>query len=92
MDVTKRTYMVFIGACITGLIIITLPLIMGGNVPENWLLSARYTARFAFVLFLVPFVLPKWIARFGDASIRDSLLAFATAHTVHLGVLITYIP
>lgn len=91
MNFSKRTYTLIVGAFIAGLLIVISPLAMFGNTPESWLLSARYTARLAFVLFLVPFVIPKWRVNFGDAATADSLLAFATTHTVHLGALITYL-
>jgi hypothetical protein len=91
MKLDKRTIIFSAVAAFVGLVIVILPLANKGSNPENWLLSARYTARFAFVLFLIPFVLQKWIARFDEACTRDSLLAFATAHRVHLGALITYI-
>ena len=63
---------------------------------EQWRLSARYTARFSFPILLVTFVASSWHRLAPSAASRFVLLrrralglAFATAHTIHLGALVT---
>lgn len=62
----------------------------------GWQLAARYTARTSFTLFTIVYLIAP-IAAFmpelaaGVKSVRRGLgLAFAGAHFVHLGALITY--
>lgn len=62
---------------------------------ERWLLAARYTARLAFPLFLLVFIASSWNrlapSRISRAVVRRRRalgLAFATAHTIHLGTLV----
>ena len=64
---------------------------------ERWRLAARYTARFSFSIFLPVFVASAWnrlapgrVSRFLVRRRRALGLAFATAHTVHLGALVAY--
>lgn len=64
---------------------------------EQWRLAARYTARFSVLIFLVVFVASSWNRLAPSAASRFVLkrrralgLAFATAHTIHLGALVTY--
>jgi DMSO/TMAO reductase YedYZ heme-binding membrane subunit len=64
---------------------------------EQWRLSARYTARFSFPILLVTFVASSWHRLAPSAASRFVLLrrralglAFATAHTIHLGALVTF--
>jgi DMSO/TMAO reductase YedYZ heme-binding membrane subunit len=69
-----------------------------GSAPdERWQLAARYTARFAFSLFLPVFAASAWnrlapgrVSRFLVRRRRALGLAFATAHTVHLVALVAY--
>jgi DMSO/TMAO reductase YedYZ heme-binding membrane subunit len=69
-----------------------------GSAPdERWQLAARYTARFAFSIFLPVFVASAWnrlapgrVSRFLVRRRRALGLAFATAHTVHLVALVAY--
>ena len=71
---------------------------LAGTAPdEGWRLAARWTARLAFLLFLPPFVasarhrlVPSGASRFVLRRRRSFGLAFATAHTVHLGALTTF--
>ena len=69
---------------------------MGATPEERWLLAARYTARLAFPIFVVVFVASSWnrlapsrVSRFLVQRRRALGLAFATAHTIHLGALVT---
>lgn len=64
---------------------------------EQWRLAARYTARFSVTIFLVVFVASSWNRLAPSAASRFVLkrrramgLAFATAHTIHLGALVAY--
>jgi DMSO/TMAO reductase YedYZ heme-binding membrane subunit len=64
---------------------------------EQWRLAARYTARFSVTIFLVVFVVSSWnrlapstTSRFLRKRRRALGLAFATAHTIHLGALVTF--
>jgi DMSO/TMAO reductase YedYZ heme-binding membrane subunit len=64
---------------------------------ERWRLSARYTARFSFPILLLAFVVSSWHRLAPSAASRFLLLrrralglAFATAHTIHLGALVTF--
>ena len=69
-----------------------------GSAPdERWQLAARYTARFAFPIFLTVFAASAWnrlapgrVSRFLVRNRRALGLAFATAHTVHLVALVAY--
>jgi DMSO/TMAO reductase YedYZ heme-binding membrane subunit len=70
---------------------------LGAAPDERWQLAARYTARLAFLLFLPVFAASAWhrlapsgASRFVLRRRRGFGLAFATAHTVHLGALTTY--
>jgi DMSO/TMAO reductase YedYZ heme-binding membrane subunit len=81
-----------LAACALGL-----GLASGAAPDERWQLAARYTARTAFLIFLVPYSASAWhrLAR-SDASRwlmrrrRSFGLAFATAHTVHFSALTAY--
>lgn len=71
-----------------------LGLAWGESGPEGLRLAARYTARFAFALFLPVYVASAWrrlapsaASRFVLAHRRALGLAFASAHTVHLAAL-----
>ena len=66
-------------------------------VDEGWRHAARYTARFSFFCFLPVYVASAWqrlapsrVSRWVMKNRRSLGLAFATAHTVHLGALITF--
>jgi DMSO/TMAO reductase YedYZ heme-binding membrane subunit len=69
---------------------------MGAAPDERWLLAARYTARLSFPIFVLVFVSSSWnrlapirVSRFLVRRRRALGLAFATAHTIHLGALVT---
>lgn len=71
--------------------------VAGGSVAESWQLAARYTARFSFLIFAVVYAARPWhrlapsaASRFVLKRRRSLGLAFATAHTVHLGALTSY--
>ncbi len=64
---------------------------------EQWRLAARYTARFSVLIFVAVFVASSWNRLAPGAASRFVLrrrralgLAFATAHTIHLGALVTF--
>jgi len=70
---------------------------LGVNREEQWLLATRYTARFAFPVFLIAFTASAWARLFRGARTRELVrqrrgigLGFAAGHTVHLGALATY--
>jgi methionine sulfoxide reductase heme-binding subunit len=71
---------------------------LGATREEQWLLAARYTARLSFPLFVTVFLSTPWnqlapsaASRFVAKRRRSFGLAFATAHTIHLGALATYL-
>ena len=71
---------------------------LGADRTEAWLLAARYTARLSFPIFLLVFLSTPWnqlapsaASRFVAKRRRSFGLAFATAHTIHLGALATYL-
>jgi DMSO/TMAO reductase YedYZ heme-binding membrane subunit len=64
----------------------------------SWQHAARYTARFAFLVFVVVYGASAWhrlapsaASRFAMRNRRSLGLAFATAHTVHLAALIAFL-
>lgn len=61
--------------------IIVVSLLVGGD--GGWLFAARYTARFSFHLFLILFAVERIFA-WSDAAQRAGIVAFGTAHYVHL--------
>lgn len=68
----------------------------GDDDVERWRLAARYSARFAFGLFLPVYAASSWhrlapsaLSRLVLARRRALGLAFATAHSVHLAALTT---
>ncbi|MEB2343724.1 MAG: hypothetical protein OZ948_03190 [Deltaproteobacteria bacterium] len=65
---------------------------------ESRVLAARYTARFAFLLFLPVYVASSWHRLARSAASRWALahrralgLGFASAHTVHLAALLAVV-
>jgi len=90
LPVTRRTAIATAAGTIAALVTALMPVLWMGTGPDAWLLSARYTARLAFCLFLIAFLAPVWFPGFGEAGKRDAYLAFASAHGIHLGALITY--
>jgi methionine sulfoxide reductase heme-binding subunit len=70
---------------------------LGPTREDQWLLATRYTARFAFPIFLVAFTASAWARLLRGERTRELVrqrrgigLGFAAAHTVHLGALATY--
>ena len=70
---------------------------LGATREEQWLLATRYTARFAFPVFLIAFTASAWARLFRGERTRELVrmrrgigLGFASAHTVHLAALATY--
>ncbi len=76
---------------------IAIGLATGAAPDERWRLAARYTARLAFLVFMPVYVASAWnrlapsaASRWAMVHRRSLGLAFATAHTIHLGALTTY--
>jgi DMSO/TMAO reductase YedYZ heme-binding membrane subunit len=76
---------------------IAIGIALGTSFEDRCLLAARYTARLAFLLFLPVYVASSWnqlapsdASRFALKRRRSLGLAFATAHTIHLGALTTF--
>ncbi len=68
------------------------------DVAGSWQLAARYTARFSFLVFAVVYgasswhrLLPSRASRWVMRRRRSLGLAFATAHTIHLGALVQFV-
>jgi hypothetical protein len=66
-----------------------------GGDTHGWVMAARYTARLAFVLFMIVFLLAPAMRVTGAALLRPAMrerrglgLAFAAAHFTHLAALI----
>lgn len=65
---------------------------------EGWRLAARWTARVSFLIFMPVYVASAWY-RLAPGELSRGLmrrrramgLAFATAHTIHLGALVTFL-
>jgi DMSO/TMAO reductase YedYZ heme-binding membrane subunit len=69
----------------------------GATPDESWRLAARYTARLSFCVFLLTYVASSWQRRWPGDFARQLVrqrrglgLAFAAAHSVHLGALVQY--
>lgn len=76
---------------------VAIGLARGGDPAEAARLAARYSARVAFLLFLPVYAASAWhrlarsaASRFVVEQRRALGLAFATAHTVHLGALVAF--
>lgn len=64
---------------------------------EGWRFAARWTARVSFMIFLPVYVASAWYRLAPSGPARGLMrrrralgLAFATAHTIHLGSLVTF--
>ncbi len=75
-------------------LVLGIGLLMAETPLESWQLAARYTARLAFPIFWLAFTASAWTRLAPGAGTRTLLrlrrrigLAFAAAHTVHLGAL-----
>ena len=91
---SAKRWLPVIAATIIALAAAAAGLVAGDTTVEGWQLAARWTARTAAAFFLIVFVIgPVW--RMGGAPWitpfmrirRHWGLAFAAAHTVHLGAL-----
>jgi DMSO/TMAO reductase YedYZ heme-binding membrane subunit len=78
-----------------GLAAFALGFVSGAGAVEEWRLAARYTARFAFLLFLPVYLAGPWHRLAPSARTRAVVLrrralglGFASAHTVHLVALL----
>ncbi len=82
-----------------GAIALAIPLAVNGSDAWGWQMAARYTARVSFFLFLTVYMSAPWTTVVADPPLlraarrerRGLGLAFAGAHFVHLGALITSI-
>jgi sulfoxide reductase heme-binding subunit YedZ len=64
---------------------------------DGWRLAARWTARVSFLIFLPVYIASAWYRLAPGGPARGLMrrrralgLAFATAHTIHLGSLVTF--
>jgi len=90
MEPGRKKGLLAAGAAGISVVITALTLTVFGPAAQGWLLTARYTARYSFALFFGAFVGPKWSRGDAPAIERAGILAFASAHGVHLAVLTTY--
>ena len=91
MPITRRTLIWILFSAVLSLTVLLATLLIWGHNEDGWLLCARYTARFSFVCFLLSFLAPKWAPNFSQQDARDAFLAFAAAHIIHFGALMTYL-
>lgn len=85
-----RTGYLVAGASFVAVCVIGASLAAAGPDAQGWLLAARYTARWSFVVFLVAFLGPVIAPGFNEAGTRAAILAFGAVHGIHLGALVTY--
>lgn len=69
----------------------------GADAAEGWQLAARYTARWSFLILIPVFFAGPWQRLAPNPATRALVrhrralgLAFATAHTVHLGMIVRF--
>lgn len=82
-----------------GAIALVVPLVANGTDAWGWQMAARYTARLSFFLFLIVYMISPLTRVVTDIPLLQTArrerrglgLAFAGAHFVHLGALITAI-
>ncbi|MCW5889853.1 MAG: hypothetical protein KIT14_04810 [bacterium] len=86
------------GAAVAGAGAILLGLSAGPTPIDGWRLAARWTARVSFLLFMPVYVASAWYRLAPGAASRGLMrrrraagLAFATAHTLHLAALVTFV-
>ena len=91
MPLTRRTIVWLIVGAAGSITVMVAVLSVAGSGSEGWLLSARYTARLSFVMFLISFLAPRWLSGFSAQDARDAFLAFAAAHFGHFAALMTYL-
>lgn len=97
--VTSGTIAAFCAAAaVAGATTMLLGLSSAPDPVEGWRLAARWTARVSFLIFLPVYVAGAWYHLAPGAASRWLLrrrraagLAFATAHTIHLGALATFL-
>jgi sulfoxide reductase heme-binding subunit YedZ len=92
-----RTAPACLAAFVAAVLAVVLGQSLGTDLIERWLLSARFTARTSFVIFLFAYVAPAFVgSREGSLAWAiarrrcDFALSFAVAHTVHLFCLLAY--
>ena len=91
MAITRRTLIWVLLTATSSFAILIATLLVSGHDVDGWLLCARYTARFSFLCFLLSFLASRWIPKFTQQDTRDAFLAFAAAHIIHFGALMTYL-
>ncbi len=87
-----------VAAALAGVAATLLGLSTGTTAIESWQLAARYTARVSFLIFMPVYVASAWYRLAPGTASRALMrrrraagLAFATAHTIHLGALVTFV-
>ncbi len=85
-------------ATIVSLGAVGLGLSVGGDVDQQWLLAARWTARVGFPIFILTYSASSLVRLWPNAMTRTVLryrrqwgLGFAFAHSVHLMALVTFL-
>lgn len=78
------------GASMIALVVMAASLVYAGADVEGWLLAARYTARWSFMVFLAAYLGPVLVRGLGEADMRAVILAFGAVHGIHLAALVTY--
>ena len=91
MPLTGRTLIWVLVTTAMSVVVLLATLLIWGHTVDGWLLSARYTARFSFLCFLLSFLAPRLFPGSVDQDLRDAFLGFAAAHMVHFGALMTYL-
>ena len=87
MQPKTPSWNVITAVAIGAFIFMAAPIIITGHGPEGWLLSARWTARYAFHTFVIPFALLPIAGITADGPVRSWITAFAIAHGIHLAAL-----
>lgn len=88
--IMRGTIAVVAGAAAISAAIVVGSLAARGSDASGWLLAARYTARFSFVILLGAFIGPGWIRGVAGPVERAGIMAFGAAHGIHLAALTTY--
>ena len=98
MSQRRYTPVLAIAGLLLGAAIAAWTLSAQGQTNEGWQLTARYTARTSFLLFLWPYLASSLARLWPNGATRTLLrerrgfgLAFAGAHGVHLAALITFL-
>lgn len=91
----RHTAILAVGGLALALAVTTVAYAGHGGDAHGWVMAARYTARLAFLLFMVVFLLAPAMRATGSGLLRPAMrerrglgLAFAAAHFTHLAALI----